>query len=367
MATEEEQVVINIGPQHPSTHGVLHVIVTLDGEEIVDARPDIGYLHRGMEKMAENRTYLQFMPLTDRLDYVSSMSNNWGYARAVERLMDIAVPERAEFLRVVFAELQRIASHTISIGTGGLDTGAWTPFLYLFNERETILNLFEAACGARLTYNYIRIGGLARDVPPGWAEECRAFVEQFPAKCDECERLLFDNYIFQMRTKDVGVLSGDDALAGGATGPVLRGSGVDYDLRKADPYSTYELFDFDVPLGSEGDTFDRFYVRLEEMRQSARIVVQALDAMPEGPVFAQGVPRVMTPAPGEVYEHIESTRGELGFYVVSRGGPRPYRLKIKSPAFSNLSLLPVVSRGATLSDLVVILGSLDPVFGEVDR
>jgi NADH-quinone oxidoreductase subunit D len=362
-----EALTINIGPQHPSTHGVLHMIARVEGEQIVDVDPDIGFLHRGIEKMAENRTYVQFMPLTDRLDYVSSMAGNWAYARTVEKLAGIAVPERAEFIRVIMCELQRIASHLISIGTGGMDAGAWSPFLYMIREREQILDLFEAACGARLTYNYIRIGGVARDLPEGWPEECRAFLDDFGAKVDDYEALLFDNYIFQERAVGIGVLSAKDAIAGGASGPVLRGSGVKWDLRASDPYSVYPLMDFDVVTREGGDSFDRMWVRLEEMRQSARIVGQALEMMPRGASFAQAVPRLVEPPAGETYDHIESPRGELGFYLVSDGGPRPYRLKIRSPAFSNLSLLPVVARGATLSDLVVILGSLDPIFGEVDR
>lgn len=358
---------LSMGPQHPSTHGVLHVVVTLDGERVVDAQPDIGYLHRGIEKMAENRTYPQFMPLTDRLDYVSSMSNNWAYARSVEKLAGIAVPERAEYLRVIMVELQRIASHLITIGTGGMDSGSWTIFLYVIREREHILDLFESACGARLTYNYVRIGGVARDIPEGWADRCRAVLEDLKAKTEEYETLLFGNYIFKERTVGIGVLPPEDAIAGGATGPVLRGSGVRWDLRVDDAYSVYPLFDFDIPTGTRFDSYDRLHLRLEEVRQSIRIVEQALDGMPTGPVFAQSVSRLVEPPAGESYDHIESPRGELGFYLVSDGGPRPLRLKIKSPAFSNLSLLPLVARGHTMSDLVVVLGSLDPVFGEVDR
>lgn len=362
-----EPLTISIGPQHPSTHGVLHILATMDGEVIVDAQPDIGYLHRGIEKMAENRTYAQFMPLTDRLDYVASMSNNWAYARTVERLAGIEVPERAEYLRVIMCELQRIASHLIGIGAGGMDAGAWSIFLYVLRERERVLGLFEDASGARLTYNYIRIGGVARDIPEEWTDRCRAFLADFAGKIDEYETLLFDNWIFRQRTVGVGVLPAADAIAGGASGPVLRGSGVKADLRKDDPYSLYPLFDFEIPIGARGDSYDRYRVRLEELRQSVRIIGQALDGLPRGPIFAQAVSRLVEPPAGEVYEHIESPRGELGFYLVSDGGPRPYRLKIRSPAFCNLSLLPIAARGQTLSDLIIVLGSLDPVFGEVDR
>jgi NADH-quinone oxidoreductase subunit D len=364
---DARELTIHIGPQHPSTHGVLHLITRIEGEQIVDVDPDIGYLHRGMEKMAENRTYAQFMPLTDRLDYVSAMAGNWAYARTVEKLADIEVPERAEFLRVIMCELQRIASHLLSIGAAGMDAGAWSPFLYVLREREQVLDLFEAVCGARLTYNYIRIGGVARDIPDGWVEQCREFCDSFPAKVDDYEKLLFDNYIFRERTVGIGVLTAKEAIAGGASGPVLRASGVAWDLRANDPYSVYPLVDFDVVTREGGDSFDRMYIRLEELRQSARIVRQALELMPPGPVFAQAVPRLVEPPAGETYDHIESPRGELGFYLVSDGGPRPYRLKVRSPAFSNLSLLPIAARGHTLSDLVVILGSLDPIFGEVDR
>ncbi len=363
--TEELQ--LNMGPQHPSTHGVLRIVLRLDGEVIVEAIPHIGYLHRGIEKIAENRTYTQVIPLTDRLDYVSSMMNNFAYVLAVEELMGIEVPERASFIRIIMAELQRIASHLIAFGTGGLDAGAMTVFLYCFRERERILELFEMVCGARLTYNYFRFGGVSQDFPKEFAESARNFIKYMRPKLDEYEDLLLNNYIFQKRTKGVGVLKKKDALSYGASGPVLRGSGIKRDIRKEKPYSLYDRFDFEIPVGKNGDTWDRTWVRLEEMRQSLNIVEQALDGLPSGKVKAWGVPRMIKPPPGEVYRPIESTRGELGFYIVSDGSARPYRMKVRSPAFSNLSLIPVVIKGHQIADVVVILGSLDPVFGEVDR
>jgi NADH-quinone oxidoreductase subunit D len=362
-----EELVVNIGPSHPSTHGVCRVIVHLDGEVVTSAEPVIGHLHRGIEKMAENRTYLQIVPLTDRLDYVGSMYANWAYCRAVERLAGIRVPERAEYVRVIVCELQRIASHMMGIGSSGADTGAFTAFMYAFAQREQVVDLFEALTGARLTYNYVRPGGVAADLPEGWVEQCRTFVAQHPASMLELDRLLFGNVIARARMKGVGVLDPGDAVAWGATGPTARGSGVSWDLRRDDPYSVYPLFDFDVPVGENGDCYDRARVRLWECVESCRIIGQALDALEPGPIRAEGLPRLLAPRPGDAYDHIESARGSLGVYLVSDGSPRPYRMKVRSPAFSNLALLPLLARGHTLSDLVVILGSLDPVFGEVDR
>jgi NADH-quinone oxidoreductase subunit D len=362
-----EELVVNIGPSHPSTHGVCRVIVHLDGEVVTSAEPVIGHLHRGIEKMAENRTYLQVVPLTDRLDYVGSMYANWAYCRAVERLADIRVPERAEFIRVIVCELQRIASHMMGIGSSGADTGAFTAFMYAFAQREKVVDLFEALCGARLTYNYVRPGGVSADLPEGWIEQCRAFIDEHPASMLELDRLLFGNVIARARLKGIGVLDPTDAVAWGATGPTARGSGVSWDLRRDDPYSVYPLFDFDVPLGEKGDCYDRARVRLWECVESCRIIGQALDAIEPGPVHAPGLPRLLAPRPGDAYDHIESARGSLGVYLVSDGSQRPYRMKVRSPAFCNLALLPMLAEGHTLSDLVVILGSLDPVFGEVDR
>jgi NADH-quinone oxidoreductase subunit D len=365
-----EHLVVNIGPSHPSTHGVCRIVVELDGERVVRAEPVIGHLHRGIEKMAENRTYLQVVPLTDRLDYVGSMYANWAYCRAVERLAGIRVPERAEYLRVIVCELQRIASHMMSIGSSGADTGAFTAFMYAFNQREMVIDLFEALCGARLTYNYVRPGGVAFDLPEGWVEQCRAFVAQHPSAMVELDRLLFGNVIARARLKGLGVLDAKDAVAWGVTGPSARGSGVDWDLRRDDAYSVYPRFDFDVPLGERGDAYDRARVRLWECVESCRIISQALDQLAgfePGTIRAEGLPRLIAPRPGDAYDHIESARGSLGVYLVSDGSVRPYRMKVRSPAFSNLSVLPMLARGHTLSDLVVILGSLDPVFGEVDR
>jgi NADH-quinone oxidoreductase subunit D len=361
------ELVVNIGPSHPSTHGVCRVIAHIDGEVVTSAEPVIGYLHRGIEKMCENRTYLQIVPLTDRLDYVGSMYANWAYARAVERLAGIRVPERAEYLRVITCELQRIASHMMSIGSSGADTGAFTMFVWAFDARERVIELFEELCGARLTYNYVRPGGVSMDLPEGWVEKCRTVIAELPGLFAEMDKLFFGNFIAKGRLKGVGVLSAADAVAWGASGPTARGSGVLWDLRKDDPYSVYPRLDFEVPVGERGDAYDRGRCRLFEAVESCRIVTQALDQMEPGPVRAEGFPRLLAPAPGEAYDHIESARGSLGVYVVSDGSPRPYRVKFRSPAFCNLALLGLLAPGHTVSDLVVILGSLDPVFGEVDR
>ncbi len=362
-----EETIVNIGPSHPSTHGVCRIVVTLDGEVVVKAEPIIGHLHRGIEKMAENRTYLQVVPLTDRLDYVGSMYANWAYCRAVERLAGIRVPERAEYIRVIVCELQRIASHMMGIGSTGADTGAFTAFMYAFAQRDHVVELFEALCGSRLTYNYVRPGGVSMDLPDGWVEQVRSFVAQHPAAMMELDTLLFGNVIARARLKGVGVLPADTAVAWGTSGPTARGSGVNWDLRRDDPYSVYPRFDFEVPLGENGDCYDRARIRLWECVESCKIIDQALDQLEPGPVKAEGLPRLLAPRPGDAYDHIESARGSLGVYLVSDGSPRPYRMKVRSPAFCNLSVLPLLAEGHTLSDLVVIIGSLDPVFGEVDR
>jgi NADH-quinone oxidoreductase subunit D len=362
-----DELVVNIGPSHPSTHGVCRVIAHLDGEVVVSAEPVIGYLHRGIEKMAENRTYLQVVPLTDRLDYVGSMYANWAYCRAVERLAGIRVPERGEYLRVITCELQRIASHMMSLGSTGADSGAFTLFVYAFDVRERIVELFESLCGSRLTYNYVRPGGVSRDVPDGWLDEVRVLLKKIPAAVTEMDKLFFANYIAKGRLKGIGVLDPQLAVSLGATGPVARASGVDWDLRRDDAYSLYERFDFDVPLGDNGDAYDRARLRLFECYESVRILEQALDQIPEGPVKDDTLPRLLRPRVGEAYDHIESARGSLGVYLVSDGSPRPYRMKVRSPAFCNLRLLKDLAPGHTISDLVIILGSLDPVFGEVDR
>ena len=362
-----EELVVNVGPSHPSTHGVGRVIVHLDGDIITRVDPVIGYLHRGIEKMAENRTYAQVVPLTDRLDYVGSMYANWAYCRAVERLAGIRVPERAEYLRVVVCELQRIASHMMGIGSAAADTGAFSMFIYAFDVREKIIEFFEALCGSRLTYNYVRPGGVSKDVPEGWLDDVLAYTEWLRPQLDEMDKLFFGNVITRGRLKGVGTLSADDAVAWGASGPAARASGVNWDLRKHDPYSVYPRMEFDVIVGDRGDAYDRGRVKLVECYESAKIIEQAIAQMPGGAVRTDGLPRLIAPPAGDTYDHIESARGSLGVYLVSDGSERPYRMKVRSPAFCNLSLLSFLPIGHTLPDLVVVLGSLDPVFGEVDR
>ena len=366
-----EEILINMGPQHPSTHGVLRVILRTDGELILEAIPDIGYLHRCAEKIGESVTFHQYVPYTDRLDYLAGMNNNLGFSLAVEKLAGIEAPPRAQYIRVIVAELNRIASHLVSWGTYGLDMGAFTPFLYGFRERELILDLFEALCGARLTYNYVAIGGVRRDLPLGWAQKTREFLDYFEPKIDEYNDLLSYNRIFINRTAKVGVIPADRAIAYGLSGPVLRGSGVKWDLRRATPDLVYDKMDFDIcvgegRMGQVGDSWDRYFVRVLEMVQSARIVRQALDQMPPGDVKAK-VPRVFKPPAGEVYYEIENPRGALGFYIVSDGGAVPYRLKVRGPSFSNLSILNEIARDCLLGDIPAIVGSIDVVMGEVDR
>jgi len=366
-----EEMLINMGPQHPSTHGVLRVMLRTDGELILDAVPHIGYLHRCAEKIGESVTYTQFVPYTDRLDYLAAMNNNLGYCLAVEKLAGIEVPQRAQYIRVIVAELNRIASHLVMFGTYGLDMGAFTPFLYGFRERELILDLFEAACGARLTYSYITIGGVREDLPDQWVRRANEFLDYFEPKTGEYNDLLSFNRIFINRTASVGVISADRAVAYGLSGPVLRGSGIKWDLRKATPDLVYDKMDFEVVagdgrMGKVGDSWDRYFVRIGEMVQSARIVRQALAQLPPGEVKAK-VPRVFKPPAGEVYYEIENPRGQLGFYLVSDGSAVPYRLKIRGPSFSNLCILNEVARDCLLGDIPAILGSIDVVMGEVDR
>ncbi len=361
-----EELVVNVGPSHPSTHGVGRVIVHLDGEVVTKVEPVIGYLHRGIEKMAENRTYLQVVPLTDRLDYVGSMYANWAYCRTLERLADIAVPERAEYIRVIVCELQRIASHMMGLGASAADTGAFTMFVYCFDLRERIIEFFETLCGSRLTYNYVRPGGVSFDLPEGWLEDVSAFLETVDAKLAEMDQLFFGNVIARGRMKGIGVLSAEDAVAWGITGPSARASGVNWDLRKHDPYSVYPLFDFDVVVGDNGDSYDRGRTKIFECHESAKIIRQAIAKIPGGKVKTL-LPRLIAPPAGDAYDHIESARGTLGVYLVSDGSVRPYRMHVRSPAFCNLAILPRLVPGHTLSDLIVVLGSLDPVFGEVDR
>ena len=363
----EGRMVVNIGPQHPSTHGVLRMVVEVEGERVIKIIPVIGYLHRGIEKIFENRTYIQGIPLTDRLDYLSSMANNMAYCRTVEELLDVEVPERAEYIRIIILELQRIASHLCSIGFYGNDVGVtFTAMMYTFRERERILDLFESLCGARLTYNYVRIGGVSQDLPKGFVEKANETLDVIEKQVDEYEDFFSDNEIFLRRTQGVGVLKAKDAVNLGATGPVLRGSGVKTDTRVTDPYTIYDRFDWEIITGKDGDCFSRYYVWLNEIRQSIGIVRQALKDLPEGEIKAK-LPKVLKPEPGEAYGRIESPRGELAFHIISDGSPNPYRVKIRSPAFCNLSLLPHVAEGWLIADLIAILGSLDPVFGEVDR
>jgi NADH-quinone oxidoreductase subunit D len=361
-----EEMEINMGPQHPSTHGVLRLVLHLDGEEIKGLRPVIGYLHRGVEKLCEHRTYTMIEPLTDRLDYVAAISENLGWCGAVEALLGVTPPPRAQYVRVVLAELQRIASHLLWLGTHALDLGAMTVFFYTFRERELILDLFEAFCGARLTYNSMRIGGLYEDAPRGWLDRVRHFLKIFPGRMREYEDLLTVNRIFVGRTRGVGLLSAADAVAWGVSGPPLRASGVNYDVRKAIPYAAYADFEFDVPLGENGDTYDRYLVRMEEMRQSVRILHQALDRMPDGEVRAK-VPKYIKPPAGEVYHVVESPRGEQGFYVVAQGGEMPYRVRFRSPSFVNLQALPIMCQGRLVADVTAVIGSIDIVLGDCDR
>lgn len=375
LATEEFWV--NMGPQHPSTHGVLYLELKLSGETVVDCIVNIGYLHRGMEKIAENRTYTQFMPFTDRLDYVASMNNNLAYVLAVEKLMDIEVTDRAKYIRVVTAELNRVASHLVGITTFVQDLGAFaTPLFYGFREREKIIELFDEICGNRLTYNYMRVGGVAFDLPKGADDKIKKIVKYMRPKIDDLEALFSANAIFTARTKGVGVLSKEKALNYAVTGPNLRASGVKWDLRKDEPYLCYDKFTFDIPTGKNGDSWDRYKVRIDEMRQSLRIVEQAILGLPEGDPTAESrtgigagskVGRVLRPPAGETYMRSENPRGELGFYIVSDGSPIPYRLKIRSPSFSNLAVLPELVKGTKVADVVCVLGSLDIVMGEIDR
>ncbi len=364
---QTEPFVINIGPQHPSTHGVFRIRATVDGERVVDAEMIMGYLHRSMEKLAEERTYTQNIPFTDRTDYLSSMSNNLGYCLAVEKLAGIEVPARGSAIRVIMAELQRMASHCMAIGAFTNDTGAWqTPVMWGFRDREKILDLFEMTCGARLTCNYMRIGGVAFDLPKEFEPACRQVLRDFPRLVDDLTDLLLGNEIFLVRSKNVAVIPPEMAINASLSGPMLRGSGVAWDIRKADPYCGYEQYDFDIPLGHQGDAFDRFIVRLEEVRQSCRIVEQALDALPGGPHSTQ-IPLALRPPEGEAYARVESPRGELGYYVVSDEGPSPYRFHIRPPSFINLSVLKEMTVGGTVADAIVALGSVDIVVGEIDR
>jgi NADH-quinone oxidoreductase subunit D len=364
---DTNELVLNMGPQHPSTHGVLRVVLRLDGERVVGSDIVIGYLHRGIEKLCEHRDWAQIVLITDRMDYVAAASNNLGYCETVEKLMSLEVPRRARYIRTILVELQRIASHCLWLGTHAMDLGAMTVFLYAFRERELVLDLFEEYCGARLTYNAMRIGGLPLDIPTGWDRKLREFCNVFETKVPEYEELLTQNRIWLERTRGIGVISGTDAIAIGLTGPALRGSGVARDVRKAEPYAAYDELEFDVPVGSAGDTYDRYLVRVEEFRQSIRIIRQALDGLPEGPIIGK-VPRLIKPPAGETYHAIESPKGELGYFIVSDGKSNvPYRFRVRPPSFCNLQALPRLIQGHLVSDVVALIGSIDIVVGEVDR
>jgi NADH-quinone oxidoreductase subunit D len=355
-----------MGPQHPSTHGVLRLELTLEGEVVVDCRPVIGYLHRGVEKIGEARTYPQFLPYTDRLDYLSSASNNAAYVLAVEKLMGLEVPERAKYLRVIALELNRIASHLVFLATFGNDLAATTAFLYAIRERELIMDLFEMWVGARLTQSTFKLGGVSDDVPEGFVQQARDFCRLLPGRVDEYDRLLTGNRIFEARTRGVGLLPPEVALDYACSGPTLRGSGVAFDLRRAAPYEMYDRLDFDVVTHSSCDCLGRYLVRMQEMRQSVRILQQCLDQLPEGEVRAK-VGRVVKPPAGEAYGRVESPRGEFGCYVVSDGGTSPRRVRLRAPSFFHLAVLPQMLRGWKVGDVVAILGSIDIVLGEVDR
>ena len=367
MALKTEPFVLNMGPVHPSTHGVFRMRTTLDGEVVVDIEPIFGYLHRGVEKLAEQRTYTGIIPLTDRLDYISSMNNNLAYCLAVEKLAGIKVPERAEYLRVIMAELQRIAAFLIAVGAFLNDCGAFfTPFMYMFREREKIVDLLEMVSGQRLTYNYIRVGGVSQDIPEEFLPALRTFVAQMPGFIDEYDRLLMQNEILLARTKGVGILTREQAINCAASGPVLRASGVKWDIRQADPYSIYDRFEFNIPTGTVGDCYDRYRVRVAEMRQSLRIIQQAMTQLPPGPVKA-AVPHLIRPPVGEAYAHLEAPKGELGFYLVSDNSIAPYRCHIRPPSLINLTALRDMVRGWKVADLIVIFGSIDITVGEIDR
>ena len=388
---DDDTMELNMGPQHPSTHGVLRLVLDIDGEMVRECRPDIGYLHTGFEKDFERHTYQQCIPYTDRMDYLSPLFNNLGFSLAVERLLGVEVPLRGQYLRVIMCELCRIASHLIWYGTSALDLGATTPFIYAWRDREKLLDINELVSGVRMHTSFIRVGGLMADVPDDFYDLVTDVVKTFPRLIDEHELLITKNPIFRDRTVGLGVISAEDAMAYGASGPVLRGSGIAYDLRKADPYSSYDHFDFDIPVGRRGDVYDRYLVRMQEMRESVRIIDQALNNLPDGPVntsdrrvampprnelntsmesliyhFKLVTEGMRTPA-GEVYQAVESPRGELGFYIVSDGSNRPYRCKVRAPAFSNLSALPHMVRNELIADVVAVIGSIDILLGDVDR
>src|SRR6059036_4027797 len=363
---DSNELIINMGPQHPATHGVLRVILRLDGEKVLGTECVIGYLHRGVEKIAENRTYTMFNPYVDRMDYVAAVSNGLGYCEAVEKLLNVEAPPRANYIRVILTELNRLASHQLWLGTHALDIGAITPLFYTFRDREEILKIFEKYCGARLTTHAFRIGGLQYEAYDTFEKEVERFCKDFESRIVEYEDLLTQNRIWLGRTKGVGILTAEEAIAFGATGPVLRASGVKWDIRKAAPYAAYDQYKFEIPVGTTGDTYDRYLVRMEEMRQSRLICLQAIENIPSGPILAK-VGKVLKPPPGEVYHSIEAPKGELGYYVVSDGTVQPYRVRIRPPSFVNLQSFDRMVRGHLVADVVAIIGTLDIVLGEVDR
>jgi len=361
-----EEFSLNLGPQHPSTHGVLRLLVRLSGEIVVDCKPYLGYLHRGVEKILENRTYMQGIRYVDQFDYVSGMLNEHSYVGAVERLMQLEVPRRAEYLRVVVDELSRICSHLVAIGTALLDLGAWTPITYCFRDREEILDLFEELCGSRLNFNYHRVGGVLFDLPEGWVAKCLSFLARFERSLDELEEFVNGNELFIARLVGVGVITPEMGIAYGISGPSIRGSGVNFDIRTYRPYSVYTELGFEPQLATAGDCFARYLVRMAEMRESVRMVRRALEGLPEGPVRAR-MPHYLLPPKGETYFSIESSKGELGVYLISDGTANPYRVKVRPPSFVNLQILPELVKGQKVADIVAILGSIDVVMGEVDR
>jgi NADH dehydrogenase I D subunit len=390
---ETKELTISMGPQHPATHGVLRLVLELDGETVVKCTPYVGYLHRGIEKLAEHMTYLNAIPLTDRLDYISSMANNQGYCLAVERLFGIEAPERAKYIRTMVAEMSRISSHILWLGTHALDIGAMTVFLYSFREREWLLDLFEMLCGARLTTTYVRIGGVRNDVSQEFLDSLYKFTEEFPARVAEYETLIDQNRIWLKRTKRIGVIEADEAVNWGLTGPTLRGSGVPYDVRKYAPYDAYDKVEFDVPVGRNGDVYDRYRCRMEEFRQSTRIIRQCIEKLPLGPIMAPEASKISLPpkdnvlkdmesmihhfvlitkgpiaAPeGEIYSAVEAPKGELGFYIVSDGTGRPYRMRLRSPSFVHAQVIPRLCEGSLVADVIANIGTIDIVLGECDR
>lgn len=371
MAVKTEQMILNMGPQHPSTHGVLRLEIDLEGELILDVKPHLGYLHRCFEKHCEAMTYPQIIPYVDRMDYLASMYNEFGYAVAVEKLLGIQVPERVEYIRVIIGELQRIASHLIAVGTYGLDIGTFSPFLYCFRDREKILTIFETTCGARLLYNYIWVGGLSHDIHPDFVRKTKDFVKEFRPTLKELDQLLTRNKIFIERTANIGILPVETAINSGITGPNLRASGMKWDLRKDDTYSVYHKFDFDIPVGkgtygTVGDSWDRYYLRILEMEESLKIIEQAIDQIPEGDVQS-AIPKRIKPPVGQVYARVENPRGELGYFIVSNGQLQPHRMKVRAPSFIHLGIMGELCRGHLIADVIAILGSIDIVLGEVDR